>query len=323
MDASGYVAAAAYSHGLISIITLARRQPRRLQVQAPAFLRARAAPSGELQCTQTLGVATEGEQLMTSTSAPSNAERVHFAMETLRAKEWQPGPKTRERYVIPGGEAVESEVAEAADGLSDRILSISRRRRPEGEEHVFAGGAPWALAVHLARQLDGAFEYSYEIRVAAALAASTAPTFILQARNAEAAGAAAQRRLQPPPRLPSDSVRRRVAVVSMIRDKVDEIGGAFSGMAIPVEPGASARVVAPEQVATATKDLLDLLDRLADPLNSDLRPDRVGALADRLADAHEAVSGRTGHGVGAEYHAGRIVAAAAATAALFAAVVTP
>ena len=51
--------------------------------------------------------------------------------------------------------------------------------------------------------------------------------------------------------------------------------------------------------------------------------DRIRALADRLADAHEAVSGRTGHGEAAEYYAERVVAAAAATAALFFAIVTP
>ena len=272
----------------------------------------------------TLGVATEREQLMTGARAPSNAEPVHFAIQTLCAKEWQPGPKTQDRYVIPGGGAIDSEVAETADWLSDRILSVSQQRQPEGGEWVSAGGPPWTVAVHLARQLDEACKYSYEIRVVAALAASTAPTLILQARNAEAADTDVLRRFQPPPRLPSVSVRRRMVVVSMLRDKVDEIGGAFSGVALPVEPGAPAHVVPPEQVARATKDLLDLLDRLAaHPLTSDPRLDRIRALADRLADAHEAVSGRTGHGEAAEYYAERVVAAAAATAALFVAIVTP
>ncbi len=192
-------------------------------------------------------------------------------MDALRGHEWRPGTGHQAQYVVPGHSPLVAEMVDRqADDLADllnrtmqpafRPLDDSERRLCQIIATAIADDAGW-----------------YERRVAAALAAATAPLYVRRSVDYAAdigswPAAATKRRGSP--------VSRTETALAGLRRSVTDIEGQAKPVAVGFAGAAAAvAAVVPPLVQSAVLDLPDSSD--------DSRLVEVVALADRLADAIE------------------------------------
>lgn len=175
-------------------------------------------------------------------------------------------------------------------------------------------GVARALAGRLAEAIERAQAGGYGARVAAACAAAVAVALVEHARDAEAA---ATERVDVAAVAPlTEKMQRLQTAVIGLRDQVLAIESSFSQLPRPSRPDDEAFTVPADPIAAAAREAVGVLGSVAGhQLRGTPDLDGLHALADLIANAHEAADEHAKNGWGVVQQVSLAAAAAVVLAA--------